>query len=170
MTSCKSKYREAADEILKEVPSTKNMNAGKAAYTLDVPKGWTTDGTTYSGVDVYFLKAPKTEEDPNTNINVVTEFMQNLEPDVYRAKSMQSLLKAISSANIIDTGSIYANGLKGLWYSYTMEPGGIKAFLINYAYSKDGVAYIITAGTQTKDSSRYRQTFDRVARSFRFSK
>lgn len=165
----KSNYRKAAEEIVANVPPTANMNVGKLNYTVYIPTGWTTTHQTFSGIDYYFLSAPKTIDDPNTNINVITEYMQNLSLDEFKAKTIESVKRAIPSASILAEGDIEANGLKGSWYSYSMEPRNIKATLISYIFPKNGVAYIITAGTQTKDAARYRSTFDSVARSLKFS-
>lgn len=168
--ACKSKsnYRKAADEIAANSQGTTNMNAGKRNYSLYIPEGWTSEHRNAYGVDCYFILAPKTATDPNTNINVVTEYMQNLGLDEYKARTIESIKKAIPSASILAQGDINANGLKGGWYSYSMVPQGIEATLVCYIFPQDSVAYIITAGTQTKDASRYRSTFDSVARSFKF--
>lgn len=161
----KSSYRKAADEIASNAPWGESMNAGKEAYSLFVPKGWTTTHQTAYGIDYYFLLAPKTPDDPNTNINVATEYMQNLSLVEYREKSIESIQKGIPSATILSQGDIYADDLKGAWYSYAMEPQGIKSTLVCYIFPKNGVAYNITAGTQTKDAARYRSLFDSVAKS-----
>jgi hypothetical protein len=169
LIGCKSKYAKAVDEIAENLPESKNMNAGTQNYFVDVPNGWTTKKTTYQGIDYYFLLAPKTIDDPNTNINIITEYMQKFSLEVYKEKAIEALKKAIPSASILNEGKIEANGLKGTWYSYVMEPAGTKSSLISYIFPKDGVAYIITAGTQVKDASHYRRTFDIVAKSFRFN-
>jgi hypothetical protein len=96
--------------------------------------------------------------------------MQNLSLNEFKAKTIESVKHSIPSASILAEGEIEANGLKGSWYSYSMEPQNIKATLVSYIYPKNGVAYTITAGTQTKDAARYRSTFDSVARSLKFSK
>ncbi len=170
LSACKekSKYRKAAEEIESNMPNTKNMNAGKEKYTLAVPVGWTTEHSNEYGIDYYFLLAPKTKEDPNTNINVITEFMQNLNLDEFSRKTIQGLKNAIPSVTILEQGDITANGINGIWYSYSMEPQGIKATLVCYIFTRNGIAYIINAGTQTKDATRYRSTFDLVAKSFKF--
>ncbi len=165
-----SKYRKAADDIAKNVPEPTNMNVGKEKYTLDIPAGWTTKNQTAYGIEYYFLLAPKTKDDPNTNINVVSEDMQNLSLDEYTEKAIQSIKKSIPSAMILQHGDIIANDLKGIWYSYTMQPQGIDVTLVGYIFPKNGVAYIISAGTQTKDAARYRSTFDLVAKSLKFEK
>jgi hypothetical protein len=165
--ACKSKYQKAADEIVANAKPS-NMNAGKAKYKMKIPDGWTTEQRNDYGVDYYFLRAPKTADDPNTSINVATEFMQNLSLEDYLTATIRSVKKAIPSAIILGQGEIVANGVKGCWYSYNMEPQGIKASLIAYIFPKNGVAYIITAGTQTKDIAKYSSTFDSVAKSFRF--
>ena len=170
LTACKSRYRKAADEIASNAPAPIHMNAGKESYTLYIPKGWETAKRTEHGIDMYFLLAPKTENDPNTNINVITESMQNLSLEDYEEGSIASVKKYVPGAVILDKGEIHANGIKGCWYSYTMEPQGIKASLVCYIFPGNGVAYSITAGTQTKDAARYRATFDKVARSFKFDK
>jgi PsbP len=167
-TACKNKYRKAADEIIGNTKPT-NMNVGKEKYSLTIPDGWTTENRNNYGVDYYYVMAPKTIVDPNTSINVANEFMQNLSLEEYLTATIQSVKKAIPSAIILEQGEIVANDLKGCWYSYNMEPQGIKATLIGYIFPKNGVAYIITAGTQTKDAVKYRSTFDNVAKSFKFN-
>lgn len=169
LLACKNgSYKKAADEIAANLSETTNMNRGKDKYTLYVPKGWTTKNSTHYGVDYYFLTAPYTKVDPNTNINFITEYMQNMNTEDFRMKSIISLTKAIPSASVLELGDVNANGLRGKWYSCTMEPQGIKSFLKSFIFPHDGVAYIITGGTQLYDSSRYIRTFDTVAQSLRF--
>jgi len=168
--ACKSKYDKAADEILDKLPegASKNMNAGTLKYDINVPEGWTTQHQTLRGVNYFFLRAPKTITDPNTSMNVLSENMQNLSLEVFKAKTIESIKQAIPSAIILAEGDISSIGAKGGWFSYTMEPQGIKASLVCYIFPKDGTAYIITAGTQLEDAKRYRNTFDAVAKSLRF--
>lgn len=174
VVSCKSKsennYLKAAKEELDSMsnPKNKNMNAGKEDYNLYVPNGWTTAHWTYAGINYYTLSAPKTEADPNTNVNVITEYMQNLNLDVYKQKTIESIKKGIPSSFITGEGDIETDSLKGGWYSYNMEPAGVKASIVAYIFPKDGIAYIITAGTQQQDANRYRSTFDSIAKSFKF--
>ena len=151
------------------ITSTTGMNVGKQSYSLYIPNGWTTDHRTAYGVDYYFLFAPKTQDDPNTSINVITEDMEHLTLNEFRELTISSVMKNMPNASMLTQGDITANGLKGNWYSYIMEPEGIKATLVGYIFPKDGVAYLITAGTQMKDAERYRPLFDSVAMSFRFT-
>ena len=167
-TGCQSKYKKAADEIVSNAPLPTNMNVGKENYNLYIPKGWTTEHRNVYGVDYYYLMAPKTKDDPNTSINVATEFMQNLRLEDYLTGTIQSVRKSIPSAVMLGQGEIVATRLKGSWYSYNMEPQGIKVTLVSYIFPKNGIAYIITAGTQTKDAAKYKSTFDSVAKSFKF--
>lgn len=164
----RSKYKKAADEIAAKIPTTSGLNAGDQNYKLYVPEGWTTDHKTAYGINYYFLNAPKTADDPNTNVNVVTENMQNLSLEDYDKATIKYVRKAIPSAGDFKEGSISAHGLGGLWYSYKMDMQGVKASLVSYVFPRNGIAYIITAGTQTKDEDRYRSLFDSVARSLEF--
>ena len=167
-TACQSKYRKAADKIVANAPKPTNMNVGKEKYILHIPNGWTTEHRDVYGVDYYYLMTPKTKDDPNTSINITNEFMQNLSLEDYLIGTIQSVKKSIPSAVILGQGEIVAIRLKGSWFSYNMEPQGIKVTLVTYIFPKNGIAYIITAGTQTKDAAKYRSTFDRVAKSFKF--
>ncbi|PZR28275.1 MAG: hypothetical protein DI535_07675 [Citrobacter freundii] len=165
---CKSKYRKAADEIFSKAGGTENMNAGKRSYHIDVPEGWTTETRTTYGVEYFYISAPKTFLDPNTSINIATEFMQNLNLEEYRDGTIKSIQNSIPSAKILSKGDITANGIKGAWYCYSMAPQGLEVTLVGYIFPMDGVAYNVTAGTQTKDAERYRALFDSVASSFKF--
>jgi hypothetical protein len=167
VVSCKSKYRKAADEIAANMPKPVNMNVGKEKYTVDIPQGWTTENRNVYGIDYFYLMAPKTIDDPNTSINIANEFMQNMSLEDYLARTIVSLKKAIPSAEILGQGKIEANDLKGAWLSYDMEQQGIEATLIAYIFPKDGIAYMLTAGTQRKDILKHKITFDKVARSFK---
>jgi hypothetical protein len=164
----KSRYQKAADEIAEKMPPSHNMNVGKEKYDLYVPPGWSTKHQTAYDMDFYYLLAPKTLDNPNTNINVLTEYMQNLNLEDFLQKTIESVLQAIPSARFLGKGTISANGLNGAWYSYSMQPEEIPSTLVSYIFPKDGVAYVITAGIQTKDFGHYRSLFDSVARSLRF--
>lgn len=135
----KSNHRKAAEDIIEKIPDTKNLNTGKRSYVLDVPVGWETKHQTAYGIDYYFLLAPKTLADPNTNINVMTESMLHLSLETYLKKAKEQVKLSISSAVILDEGSITAGSLKGAWYKYSMEPRGIKATLVCYIFPKDNV-------------------------------
>lgn len=124
----------------------------------------------HSRINYYFLGAPKTEDDPNTNINVITERMQNLSLETFRERTIESLKRTIPSVTILAEGYIEANGIKGAWYSYTMEPQGIQASLVSYIFPKNNTAYVVTGGTQLKDAARYRSTFDKTAKSIKIVK
>ena len=164
----KSRYQKAADEIAAKMPPSHNMNVGKEKYNLYVPPAWTTKHQTAYDMDVYYLLAPKTADNPNTNINVITEYMQNLSLEEYLQKTIESIVQGIPSSHILARGTITANGLNGACYSYSMRPEEIPSTLVSYIFPKNGVAYVITAGTQTKDFGHYRSLFDSVARSLQF--
>lgn len=167
-TACTTKSKpKTIEEIAANLP-TANMNAGKLNYTVKIPDGWTTEHVTRHNVDYYYLYAPRTTDDPNTNINIVTEHMQGLELPVYKAKAIDAIKRVIPGTVILEEGDVKAKGLKGIWFTYTMTIQGVDASLVCYIYPKNGIAYIITAGTQTKDAARYRSTFDAVGRSFKF--
>jgi hypothetical protein len=173
LTACnneKSKYAKAAEEIAAKVPDSKGMNVGREKYKLAVPNGWSTEHRTAYGVDYYYLLAPKTKDDPNTNISVITETMHQYSLEEYKAETIKSIQKAIPSATILQQGNIIANGMSGGWFSYSMQPHGVEAVIVCYIFPKNNVAYVINAGTQTKDASRYRRTFDEVAMSFQIEK
>jgi hypothetical protein len=159
--------KEAIREKLLDAP---NMNAGKENYTIDAPEGWTTEYKTYNGVNYYILNAPKTKDDPNTCMNVVTEDMHNLSLDVYLQKTIESLMRIIPSVSILEQGDLEANGIKGGWYSYTMEVEGVTSSVVAYIIPKNGIAYIISAGTQVKDAARYRNLFDATAKTLKVVK
>jgi hypothetical protein len=164
----RSRNRRAADAIVSKMPATTNMNVGKQNYRLTIPKGWTTEHRTVYGIDYYYLLAPKNDDDPNTSLNVITEDMQNLPLEEFTTKTIESVSNAIPSASNFVQGEITANALKGRWYSYTMEPQGLKAVLVSYIFPKNGTAYVITAGTVPRNASRYRSLFDSVAESLEF--
>jgi hypothetical protein len=167
--ACQNRYGKAADELRDRSPEPQNMNVGVQNYTTYIPDGWTTAKKSYGGIDYYFIAAPKTETDPNTNVNIITEKMQNLSLDAYKEGAIKSLKKAIPNAVIMDEGNIEAYNINGHWYSYAFEQSGIKASIVSYIIPKDGIAYIISGGTRPELADHYRSTFDSIARSFKFS-
>jgi hypothetical protein len=100
----KSRYQKTADEIAAKMPPSHNMNVGKEKYNLYVPTGWTTKHQTAYGMDFYYLLAPKTADNPNTNINVMTEYMQNLSLQEYLQKGIESVVQGIPSSQILGRG------------------------------------------------------------------
>ena len=164
----KSKYQKAADEMAAKLPPASNTKIATEDYSIFIPPGWKTEHRTAYGMNFYYLLAPKTPDNPNTNVNVLAEYMQNLTLEQYRQAVIESILKGIPTAEILGKGDITANGLRGAWYCYSMEPLGLKSTLVGYIFPKNGVAYLITAGTQTKDFGTYRSLFDSIARSLKF--
>jgi hypothetical protein len=174
MVGCKTKNEKAAEEIwdgggFNNKAKVKNLNASTNNYSVYLPKGWTTKHRNYRGVNIFYLLAPQTAQDPNTSINILTEYMQHYSLQVYLSKTIAAVKKAVPSAVITGQGNITANGINGSWYSYTMQPQGIQASVVSYIFPKNGVAYAITGGTLPKYAARYRSTFDSVARSLKFN-
>ena len=169
LSACQSDSGRYAKKILENSPSPVNMNAGKDQYTVYLPDGWTTSSQTYNEVDYYFLIAPQTADDPNTNINITTEYMQEMSLIEYVAGDKASIMKSVPGATMLDEGTITADTCKGVWFRYTMDGEGVHATLISYVFPHKGVAYALTAGTQTKDAARYRPLFDKIASSLRFN-
>jgi hypothetical protein len=96
--------------------------------------------------------------------------MQNLTLDVYREKTIESLTRIIPSVAIGEQGDIEADGIKGGWYTYTMNVDGVTSSVVAYIFPRNGIAYTITAGTQIKNIDRYRNLFDSTARSLKIVK
>ncbi|RFS20136.1 hypothetical protein DVR12_20690 [Chitinophaga silvatica] len=167
ITACnrQTKNQRAADEILDKIPSTKTMNAGKHPYELYVPDGWKTENRKLRGVDYYFI-APA--DNPNINVNVVTETMSGLSLNDYSELNLNNIKRIIPSAVILGHGKTKINGVTSAWYKYTIEPQGINISLSSCLVPDKGVAYIITCGSLTKDADKYKNTFDTILKSFKF--
>ena len=167
--SCISQSKEKTlEERIIDI-GTKNMNEGKSKYSIFVPENWTTEQKKIGGIDYYFLLAPKTKEDPNTNVNIITENMRDMDLYTFRKGAIKSLLKTIPSVNITDTGSIRSDtGLLGVWYTYTFSEEDTEAKLKSFFYSKDRIAYVITAGTIKQNFDKYLELIDKIGSSFKF--
>ena len=171
VTSCKTETKtkdKSPDEILNEVSKLKTINVGNDNYIVNIPTDWTTKDTTLNGVSFYFLLAPKTDNDFNTNMNILNESMQGESFDDYKKKSIETMKKQMPSLKFLDNGDIEASNINGSWLHYKMEQSGLKIEIISYTFPKDGIAYIITATTKEGELDKYRNTFDAVAKSFRF--
>ena len=167
-TACKSRREKAVDELLSKAgPMGPDVDAHRLDYILYVPDGWTTRRQLAYDVNYYFLNPPKTNDAP-ADINLVTVNMQNVPLQEFREKMIESLKAATPDASDFEEGNVIANGREGVWYSYTMSPQGMNASFVCYIFPKDGVAYMITAGTFPEYASRYRSLFDSVARSLKF--
>lgn len=164
----KSEYRKAAEEIAANLPDTRGLNIGVAEYELIVPNGWTESHFSEFGIDYYFISAPKTLEDQNTNVNVITESMNNYSLQTYTNKAIDGLKAAIPTAVILSRGEYSTNGIKASWYKYNMAPRGIKVILTSYIFPKDNIAYVVTCGTQLRDTAKHEATFKMIIRSFKF--
>lgn len=167
--SCISQNKEKTLEERVIDLGTDNMNEGRSKYSIYVPENWTTKQERINGIDFYFLLAPKTKEDPKTNVNIISENMRDMDLYTFREGGIKSLLKTIPSAIITDTGSVRSDtGLLGVWYIYTFSEDGTVAKLKSFYYSKDKIAYVITAGTIKKNFDKYLELIDKIGSSFKF--
>ena len=167
--ACNTKKQpKTADEVLSSINKT-NLNKGSQDFHLDTPEGWTTDRKTIQGINYYYIIAPNTGEVPSPNINLVSESMQGVTLKEYITKSLSSLKQILPTSQVIANGDIEANGMQGAWYNYTMEMQGVKANLMAYVFSKDGIAYVITGTCPPVKSGKYRPIFDSVAKSFKLN-
>lgn len=167
LTACKAKTKNTPEDFLNKLTNKQNFNVGKHKYTVNVPDGWTTKNSTHSGIDYFFLIAPRTEPNSNTSINFITENMAGFDLDTYTSLAKKNLKNDIPSVNFLESGSLN-NGTQSNWYSYTFTFDQNEVFCLTYIFAKDGIAYVMTNATHKKDSSLYRSTFEEVAKSFRF--
>jgi hypothetical protein len=137
-------------------------------YLIDVPNGWTTrDTIMQDGMRIRFLQPSQPLRDDYPAGNILIANMEGRDIEEFTTRNINYLESNMPGTIILDRGNIDSTKYNGQWFTYTKEQNGIIRDMINYIIPLNGFAYMITCGTSKGSMIKYRETFDKIAKSFK---
>jgi len=168
LAACKDNRKTSSDDMLKEVAKSQTMNAGTGNFDIETPSGWQRIDTTISGIRATLLLAPLAPgAAAQTNINVVSESMNNASLDNYFDLNVTNMGKFMQKFSSSGKGEKEINGIKSKWIQYSQNSNGLNLDAICYIIPSNGIAYVITCTASKGQFDQYRSRFDEVVGSFR---
>jgi hypothetical protein len=155
-------------DVLKELAQSPTMNAGTGNFDIQTPSGWQRIDTTINGIKVTLLMAPLAPgARVQTNINVVSESMNNVSFDNYFDLNVSNMSKFMQNFSTAGEGEKNVNGTRSKWIQYSQNRNGLSLDAICYIIPSSGIAYVITCTTAKGQLDQYRSRIDEVLGSFR---
>jgi len=144
------------------------MNAGTGNFDIQTPSGWQRIDTTINGIKATLLMAPLVAgSSVQTNINVVSESMNDASLDSYFDLNISNMSKFMQNFSAAGKGEKDVNGTRSKWIQYSQSPNGLNLDAICYIIPSNGIAYVITCTTAKGRLDQYRSRIDEVLGSFR---
>lgn len=138
-----------------------NMNAGADKFVIESPAEWRRVDTALNGVKTTILLSDKVTDGFRSNVNIVTERMENSSLQEYFDNTVNGLAHYVEKFTVIDQGDKEINGNPSKWLKYTAVQGGRNVAAILYVIPQNGIAYGITgicnATGQAKDFPLFEQ-------------
>lgn len=138
-------------------------------YSITPPDGWTIKDSIMSGLRVKMIQAPDTLIEDLPAINILVALMGDRQIDEFLEKNMITLEQKGKGTVLLKKGSIDISSINSRWFTYTSTMNGRKRDVINYIIPDQGFAYMITCGVKAGRMVKYRQLFERTAKSFRLN-
>jgi hypothetical protein len=158
----------SADEaLLKKAGAMPGINAGSGHYTIQTPAGWQRIDTSMDGINATLLVTGSSDARFRTNINVVSESLHGVSPDVYEQATIDNLQKYLPGFLLTGKGRQSINGIQARWIRYTQNPGGINLENTCYLVPDEDVVYVITCSALVGHYDQYLPQFEEVRGSFR---
>jgi len=140
-------------------------------FAIQFPPGWEVEKG-YIGVDVMGYSPADSAEDPfRENVNVLfSELDVPFTREEFLEKNMTGLEQLLTDFKLESSGSAVLGDLIGSWLVYTHRVGDFQVKVLQYLILADNHAYIITCSAYPDDFSKYQQTFQTIAQSFRLKR
>jgi PsbP-like protein len=135
-------------------------------YHITPPAKWAMYDTVLNGLRIRILKAPKSLGSDNPIVNVLIANMEGKNINDFTASNITYLKTTMAGISILKKGTI-DTVYNGQWFTYTKMQNGVLREMINYIIPVNGLAYMITCGTNKGTIIKYRPVFDKIARSFK---
>jgi PsbP-like protein len=165
--SCKSQPGAKKDSGAIQSKAAESNLVPDFNYTIKAPENWTVRDTMMEGLRVRLLLPPKSLRVDYPTGNILIATMQGQEIGDFLSNNINNLKSNMQGITILEKGNIDSTQYNGRWFTYTKEQNGIVRDMIFYAIPLNGFAYMITCGTNTGSMNKYRDIFDKIARSFK---
>jgi hypothetical protein len=154
----------------KEEPEEPGRYYGKS-YSIKFPKGWEIDEQEEK-LWVSVLIPRETTDDQlrfRININIIESTKTGgLSLEQHYQKTLDILSKSLSEFQVHEEGRSIIEGIITKWYIYSYKIGPLDVKSLQYIFLKGRRIYSITCGAGVDEFDQYRDTFEEVAKSFKF--
>lgn len=135
-------------------------------YSFDYPEDW--QKVDIKGFDIV-LKAPENQQGQSfANLSVISgPLPPNVDLEVYTRENVTHLVLNNEFIHNFDNGTAEIGGVPSNWISYNRGDDLTK--IVQYFFVKDKLAYLITEGSMTASYDDYKETFDEIIKSFKFT-
>ena len=155
------------EALLKAASHSPGINAGTGKFDINTPAGWQRKDTIFGGISAVMLSTPSSDPTFRTNINVVSDSMQNLSIDDYEQQTILNLAKYVRQFVLTGKGEVVIGGIPARWIQYSQRPIGFDLSNICYLVPNKGIVYIITCSSLQSQMEQNRPPFDQAVLSFR---
>ncbi len=165
--SCKNKSGKT-EEIFTDPPKPViKQEPPKFDFTVDPPAGWVMFDTVVNKLSLRFLRPQDAQSGGNPLVNILVATMEKKNIDEFSETNMAYLQKNMPGVVLQEKGSIAIPSIDARWFTYTKEQNGVLREMINYIIPLNGIAYMVTCGTNSGSMKKYRPVFDKIVRSFK---
>jgi hypothetical protein len=169
-SSCQNQTTTKRNEDTTEQSQDVTNHSPDFNYHIDVPEGWTTlDSIMQDGMRIRFLFSPQSLRGDYPAGNILIASMEGRDIEDFTNRNINYLESNLPGILILERGKVDSSKYNGQWFTYMKEQNGTTRDMINYIIPINGFAYMITFGTNKGSIGKYRQTFDKIARSFKES-
>ncbi len=133
-------------------------------FSIALPTGWKYTSRQLKGHDILFLVGPN-GDDFSPNMNVISEYVQNITLDSYVDISNAILVK--KHMTLDGGGKLIINGDTARYTTSNFVYYGKKIANRTYFIVKNGVAYVLTGMCLATQKESYRPFFDATVQTFR---
>ena len=165
--SCKNSDTNEPREILKDIAKSDDINIGNLNFQFDLPRDWSRIDTVLQSLYICLLKNDDDIYKPR--INITTESMHGKNHSNYVLGTKQYLTNNMTGIQLLEDGKIDISGKNCIWYSYNKTQNGMKREMIYYSIANSEISYNITVGLNPGGIRKYKQTIDKIVKSFRLN-
>lgn len=169
-TSCKSQTTVKQNtDTSNSVSDNLSIHEPNFNYKVEVPKDWTVyDTLMQGGLKIRLIFSSKKSQADFPAGNILISWMDGNNIEDFRENNIKYLKANSPDITILNKGNIESTEYGGQWFTYTKIQDGVVRDMVNYIIPFDGFAYMITCGCNKGTMYKYRTTFDKIARSFKF--
>lgn len=142
-------------------------------FLINLPDTWQLqEGATEQGFDFVVVAMSPAENESDTfieNMNVLVEEMKkDVSQDDYFAWNLSGLIQQLPGFSLQEKSNVVVDGIKMSRVKYAWGAEKEKTVTYQYIFVHGKKGYVITFTAQPNTFDEYRETFDKIAESFKF--
>jgi len=158
--SCQSSRQKDPADILTDASKLNGINIANLNFQFELPPDWIRIDTTIQNVYICLLLIDDSSNNPR--MNILNESMHGKSHSDYVSATQKNL----SGVKVVDHGWLTMPNNNCLWYTYENWQAPIPRDITFYSIEANGISYNVTAATNPGGQKKYKDTFDRIVKSF----